>query len=67
MVCKFFDKKAWSGANLNEELAQESQNLLVEKFKRRNFYARFQDDAADLVDVELLSSKTWDVNIYSRW
>ena len=42
IVHKFFDKKAGSGMNVNEQLAKELHKLVTKKFKRRKVYARFK-------------------------
>ena len=60
-----FDKNIGSGtaskkrSNLNKVLAQELQNQVVKKLKRRKVYARFKDNigAADLAEMGSLSSK----------
>ena len=60
MVFRFFDKKIGSGTNANvkDVLAQELHKPVIKKFKRRNVYARFNDNiwAADLAEVRSLSS-----------
>ena len=43
MMCKLFDKKIGSGANVNELLAQELHKP-VKKIKRRKVYAMFKDN-----------------------
>ena len=43
MAYKFFDKKTGSGVSVNEELAQELQEPVTKKFKRRNVFPRFND------------------------
>ena len=59
MIYKFFEKKTGSGTSVNEQLDKESCKPVIKKFKRRKVYARFRDNiwAADLVEIELLSSK----------
>ena len=59
MVYTFFDKKTGSGLSVSEQLVQELHKPVIKKFKRRNVYARFTDNiwAADLAEMELLSSK----------
>ena len=59
MVYKFSDKQTGSGLSLNEKLAEELHEPLIEKFKRRIVYARFKDNiwAADLAEMGSLSSK----------
>ena len=59
MVCKFCDKKTESGMTVNEQLAEESHEPVMKKFKRRKVYARFKDNiwAADLAEMGSLSSK----------
>ena len=66
MVCKFFDKKTGSGASVNEQLAEELHNPVTKKFQRREVYERFKDNisAADLAEMESLSSKNKMLNIY---
>ena len=46
MVYKFFGKKKGSEAkaSVNEELAQELHKPVIKKFKRRKFYARFENN-----------------------
>ena len=62
MVYKFFDKKTGLGVSVNE-LAEELHKPVIEKFKRRKFYARFKYNiwATDLAEIESLSSKTKNV------
>ena len=43
MVYRFFDKKAGSGINVNEQLAEELQKPVIKKFKRK-IYATFKDN-----------------------
>ena len=59
MVYNFFDKKIWSVASVNEELAQELRKRVIKKFKRRKVYSRFKYNiwAADLAEMESLSFK----------
>ena len=59
MVCKFFDKKIRSRANLNAVLAQELPKSVVEKFERRKVYSRVEGNiwAADFTEMGSLSSK----------
>ena len=46
MVFKIFDKKTGleARANVNEELAQELNKAVINKFKRCRVYARFKDN-----------------------
>ena len=66
MVCKFFDKETGSGVSVNEQLAEELHKPVTKKFKRREVYERFKDNisAADLAEMESLSSKNKMLNIY---
>ena len=50
--------------NVNEQLAQELHKPAIKKFKRRKVYAKFKDKiwAADLAEMESLSSKNKNVN-----
>ena len=59
MIYKFFDKKTILGVSVNEQLAEESHEPVIEKFKIRKVYARFKDYmwAADLTEMGSLSSK----------
>ena len=62
----FFDKKTGSGAivtskvgvSVNEQLAEELHKPVIKNFKRRKFYAIFQEHlwAANLAEVESQSS-----------
>ena len=71
MVYKFFDKKTASGAiatskagvSVNEQLAEELHKPLIKRIRRKNVYARFEDNiwAADLAEMESLSSKNKNV------
>ena len=59
MMHKLFDKITGSGANVNEELAQELHKPVIKKFKRRKVYVKFKGNiwAADLAERGSLSSK----------
>ena len=59
MVYKVFDEKTGSGANFNEELAQELHKPVIKKFKRRKLCVRLKDNiwAAVLAEIGSLSSK----------
>ena len=69
MVYKVFVKKRASGAtskrraDVSEGLAQELQKPVIKKFNRMKVYVRFKDNiwAADLAEMESLSSKNQDV------
>ena len=63
MVYNCFDKKTGSGANINEDLAEELQKPVIKKFKRRKVYAKFKVNiwAADLVEMGSSSSINCDV------
>ena len=63
MVYKVFDKKAGSGVNVSEELAEELHKSVIKKLKRRKVCARFKDNiwAVDLAEMRSLSSKNKDV------
>ena len=56
---KFFDKKKTGlGANANEVLAQELHKPLIQKFKRKKFYGKFNVNVCveDLGELGSLSS-----------
>ena len=61
MVYKLFDRKtAGSGVRpipQNEQLAVETQKLIIRTFKKRKVYSAFKDNiwAADLADMQLIS------------
>ena len=67
MVYKFFNEKTGTGAiakskegvSVNEKLAEELDQPVIKKFKRRKIYARFKNNiwAADLAEMGSLSSK----------
>ena len=63
MACNFFDKKARSGASVNEQLAEELHKSVTKKFKRKEVYARFEYNiwAAYLAEMESLSLKNKNV------
>ena len=64
MVYKFFDKeKTSSSVSVNEELPEELHKPIMEKFQKKNVYARFKDIiwAADLAEIRSLSSKNQNV------
>ena len=52
--------------NVNEQLAQELHKPAIKKFKRRKVYAKFKDKiwAADLAEMESLSSKNKNVSLF---
>ena len=58
MVYKIFNKKTGVERSVNEELARELHKPVIEKFKRRKVYARFEGNtwAADLAEMVSLSS-----------
>ena len=66
MVYKFFDKKARTEINVNEQLAEDLHKPVIKNFKRRKVYARFKDNiwAANLAEMESLPSKNKKLNIY---
>ena len=66
MIYKFFDKKTGSGVSANEQLAEKLPKPVIKKFKRRKVYASFKVNiwAADLAEMESLSSKIKNVNYY---
>ena len=66
MVYTFLDQKTGPEISVNEELAKELLKPVIKKFKRRKVYVRFKDNiwAADLVDMESLSSKNKNVKYY---
>ena len=53
MVYMFFDKKAGSGINANEELAEELHKAVTKNSKRRKVYGGLKDNiwAADLAVI----------------
>ena len=63
MVYNFLDRKTESGtaskfrANINKVPAQELHNALIKRFKRRNVYARFEDNtlAVNLAEMRSIS------------
>ena len=59
IVYRFFDKKTGLGASVNEQVTEELYKLVIKKFKRRKFYAKFKDNiwAAELAGMESLSLK----------
>ena len=59
MVYMIFDKKTGSGVSVNQKLAQELHELVITKFKRSRFYARFKDyiGASDLAEMRSLSTE----------
>ena len=61
IVYKFFDKNKGSGANVDELLAQELHKSVIDKFKRRKVYTRYNDWNADLAEMGSLSSFNRDV------
>ena len=66
MVYKIFDKKIGSGASVNEQRTEKLHETVIEKFKRKKFYARFKDNiwVADLHEMGSLYSKIKMLNIY---
>ena len=69
---KYFDKKTGSGVIVKqlveEQLVEELHKPVIEKFKKRKVYARFKDNiwAADLAEMESLSSKKLDIYYVSQ-
>ena len=59
MIYNSFNKKIGSRVSANEQLTEELHRPVAKTFKRRKIYARFKDNiwAADLIKMELLSSK----------
>ena len=57
---QFFDKKTGFEISVNNELAKNLCQPVIENFKKRKVYARCQDTiwAEDLAEMELLSSKS---------
>ena len=73
---KFFDDKTELGVSVNGQLVEELHKQVSKKFKRRKIYVRFKYIiwAADLTEVELLSSKNKNVkhllcviNVFSKY
>ena len=65
MVYKFFEKKTGSEASINEELAQELHKPIINKFKRRKAYERFNNIwAADSVETGSSSLKNRGVKYF---
>ena len=72
LVYKFFDKKTRSGGiatskagvSVNQQIAEDLHKPEAKKIKKRKVYARFKDNiwAADLAEMESLSSKNKNVN-----
>ena len=58
MVYRFFDKKTGVEVSLNEKLAEELHEAIIQKFKRGKVYEIFKNNvwAADLVEMVSLSS-----------
>ena len=54
MVYRFFDKKIGLGVSLNEQLAEELHKPVIEKFKRRKYYARFKDNTLKKINGIIL-------------
>ena len=44
MVHKFFDNKKGSRTNINDVLAQQLEDTVIKRFKRKNVYSRFKDN-----------------------
>ena len=61
VVYKFFDKKAARSGiksmQQNEQLAEELDEFIIRKFKKRKEYSAFKDNiwGADLADMQLIS------------
>ena len=57
MVYKFFNKKTGSGISVNEQLAEQINEGVIKKLKKRKVYARFKDIIwkADLAQMRSLS------------
>ena len=66
MVYKFINERAGSGISINEQLAKELYKPEIKKLKRKKLFAKFKDNiwAANLVEMEPLSSKNKNVKIY---
>ena len=57
MVYKFFNKKTGSGISVNEQLAEQINERVIKKLKKRKVYARFKVIIwkADLAQMRSLS------------
>ena len=77
-VYKFFDKKS-TGSGIksmsNKKIADELQQPIISKFKRRRVYSSFKDNiwAVDLADMQLISKYNrgirfllWEINLFSK-
>ena len=67
MVYNVFNKKARSIVTVNEQLAEETNKPVINKFKRRQVSAIFKDNirVADLAEMGSLSSKNRNVKYLS--
>ena len=79
MAYKFFDKKA-TGSGIksmsNKKIADELQQPIISKFKRRRVYSSFKDNiwAVDLADMQLISKYNrgirfllWEIDLFSKY
>ena len=68
MVNKIFDNKTRLRISVNEQLAEKLYKTVIKQLKRRKVYARFKENiwAADLADLESLSSKNKNVKYLLR-
>ena len=79
MVYKFFDKKSTvSGIKSmsNKKIADELQQPIISKFKRRRVYSSFKDNiwAVDLADMQLISKYNrgirfllWEIYLFIKY
>ena len=78
-VYKFFDKKS-TGSGIksmsNKKIADELQQPIISKFKRRRVYSSFKDNiwAVDLADMQLISKYNrgirfllWEIDLFSKF
>ena len=78
-VYKFFDKKS-TGSGIksmsNKKIADELQQPIISKFKRRRVYSSFKDNiwAVDLADMQLISKYNrgirfllWEIDLFSKY
>ena len=79
MVYKFLDKKS-TGSGIksmsNKKFADELQQPIISKFKRRRVYSSFKDNiwVVDLADMQLISKYNkgirfllWEIDLFSKY
>ena len=79
MVYKFFDKKSTGNgikSMSNKKIADELQQPIISKFKRRRVYSSFKDNiwAVDLADMQLISKYNrgirfllWEIDLFIKY